>query len=108
MAWGTDSTERGRTMWERVKGKTENDLPRLPFRAAYMMRPGLIIPENGIRSKTKSYRVLYAVTRPILPLLGAVFPKYVTTTTHVGRAIAKVAKFGAPESILENPDINRM
>jgi uncharacterized protein YbjT (DUF2867 family) len=105
---GTDSTERGRTMWARVKGKTENALLRLPFKAAYMFRPAVIQPLHGIKSKTKSYRVLYAVMAPILPLLKALLPGYVTTTKQVGRAMLKVARQGAPKRILENLDINAL
>jgi uncharacterized protein YbjT (DUF2867 family) len=105
---GTDSTERGRTMWARVKGKTENALLRLPFKAAYMFRPGVIQPLHGITSKTKAYRVFYAVTRPLLPLLKALFPNYVTTTEQVGRAMIKAARQGAPKPILESQDINRL
>jgi len=104
---GTDSSERGRTMWARVKGKTENALLRLPFRAAYMFRPGVIVPLHGIKSKTKLYRIFYAVTGPLLPLLRA-FPKYVTTTEQVGRAMIQVAKQGAAKSVLENSDIDRI
>lgn len=105
---GTDSTERGRTMWARVKGKTENALLRLPFKAAYMFRPGVIQPLHGITSKTKAYRVFYAVTRPLLPLLKALFPGYVTTTEQVGRAMIKTARQGAPKPILESADINSL
>jgi uncharacterized protein YbjT (DUF2867 family) len=105
---GTDSTERGRTMWARVKGKTENALLRLPFKAAYMFRPAVIQPLHGIKSKTKSYRVLYAVTGPILPVLKAILPSYVTTTEQVGRAMLKVVRQGAPKRILENRDINAL
>ena len=104
---GTDSSERGRTMWARVKGKTENDLLRLPFRAAYMFRPGLIVPLHGIRSKTRIYRWLYVVLGPVLPLLNAALPRFVTTTAQVGRAMIKVARKGAPKPVLENADINR-
>jgi uncharacterized protein YbjT (DUF2867 family) len=68
---GTDSSERGRTMWARVKGKTENDLLRLPFAAAYMLRPGYIQPMHGIRSKTGWYQALYTVVAPTYPLWGA-------------------------------------
>lgn len=103
---GTDSSERGRTMWARVKGKTENALLRLPFKAAYMFRPAAIVPLHGIRSKTKVYRVFYAVLGPLLPLLYSSFPKYVTTTEQVGRAMIKLVKQGGPKSILENADIN--
>src|SRR3954449_3188362 len=73
---GTDSTERGRSMWARVKGRTENALLALPFRA-YMFRPGVIIPLHGIRSKTRSYRMFYAATRPLWGLLRAVWPNAV-------------------------------
>jgi len=105
---GTDSTERGSTMWARVKGKTENALLRLPFKAAYMFRPGVIQPLHGIKSKTKSYRVFYAVTRPLLPILKALFPRYVTTTEQVGRAMIKAARQGAPKPVLESQDINSL
>lgn len=104
---GTDSTGHGRTMWARVKGETENALLRLPFKAAYMFRPALILPLHGIKSKTRLYRVFYAVMGPILPLLYAVAPKYVTTTEQVARAMLAVAKRGAPVSVLENTDINK-
>ena len=66
---GTDSTERGRDMWARVKGRTENALLRLPFRAAYMLRPGLIIPMHGVQSKTRLYRVFYTGARTAAPAL---------------------------------------
>jgi uncharacterized protein YbjT (DUF2867 family) len=105
---GTDSTERGRAMWARVKGKTENALLQLPFQAQYMFRPAFIQPLHGIRSKTKLYRALYAVMGPICPLLRVLFPKYVTTTEQVGRAMLKVAQQGAQKSVLENWDINEI
>jgi uncharacterized protein YbjT (DUF2867 family) len=102
----TDSSEQGRSMWARVKGKTENDLLRLPFKAAYMFRPALIVPLHGIKSKTKVYRIFYAATGPLLPLLYRTAPKYVTTTEQVGRAMIKVAREGWLKKILENADIN--
>ncbi|MES2392886.1 MAG: epimerase, partial [Acidobacteriota bacterium] len=71
---GTDSTERGRTMWARVKGATENVLLRMPFRSAFMFRPGVIQPLDGIRSKTRAYRIGYVVMAPVLPLLRRAFP----------------------------------
>jgi uncharacterized protein YbjT (DUF2867 family) len=103
---GTDSTEQGRTMWARVKGKTENALLRLPFKAAYMFRPGVIQPMHGIKSKTRLYRIPYMLLGPFIPILTAAFPKYVTTTEKMGRAMIKVAKQGAPKPILESQDIN--
>src|SRR5580698_3003266 len=103
---GTDSTERGRVMWARVKGKTENDLLKLPFRAAYMFRPGAIQPLHGIRSKTKLYQTFYDVLNPVLPFLKSTFPQYITTTEQLGRAMLQVARNGYPQPILESKDIN--
>jgi hypothetical protein len=105
---GTDSTESGRIMWARVKGKTENALLNLPFKAAYMFRPGFIQPLHGIVSKTKSYRIFYAVTKPILPLAKALFPRQITSTEQLGRAMLKVARNGFPGPILEARDINTL
>jgi uncharacterized protein YbjT (DUF2867 family) len=102
---GTDSTERGRTMWARVKGRTENALLRLPFKAAFMFRPGIIVPRFGARSKTKSYRVLYTLSRPVLPLLRRAFPNQVLTTDEIGLAMLIVARHGAPKAVLETRDI---
>jgi uncharacterized protein YbjT (DUF2867 family) len=104
---GTDASERGRTMWARVKGRTENALLALPFRAAYMFRPGLVQPVGGARSRTAWYRVLYAVTAPLLPLLRRVFPNSVTTTAEVGRAMLAVARHGYSTRLLESRDIVR-
>ena len=77
---GTDSSERGRSMWARIKGQTENALLRLPFKAAYMFRPAIIVPLHGMQSKTALYRWLYRALTPLLPFLERTFPKYVTTT----------------------------
>jgi uncharacterized protein YbjT (DUF2867 family) len=104
---GTDSSEQGRTMWARVKGKTENALLRLPFRA-YIFRPGLIVPMHGIRSRTAWYRFFYALIKPLLPLLGRAFPDRILTTEQIGRAMLAVAKHGAPKRILEARDINAL
>jgi uncharacterized protein YbjT (DUF2867 family) len=103
---GTDSTERGNLMWARVKGKTENDLLKLPFKAAYMFRPAGIQPLHGIRSKTAWVQAIYVATAPLLTLLNRVAPKYMTTTEQVGRAMIKVAKDGYPKPVLESEDIN--
>jgi hypothetical protein len=104
---GTDGTGSGRPMWARVKGQTENALLHLPFKAAYMFRPGYIQPLHGIKSKTIWYRTLYALIGPIYPLLQALFPKYVTTTEQLGRAMIQVAKKGAPKPVLETEDIRQ-
>jgi uncharacterized protein YbjT (DUF2867 family) len=105
---GTDSSEHGRTMWARVKGKTENALLRLPFKAAYMFRPGAIQPLHGIRSRTAAYRVLYSVTKPLLPLLRRGMPGLIVTTEQVGRAMLVVAKHGTARRILESRDISTL
>jgi uncharacterized protein YbjT (DUF2867 family) len=102
---GTDSSEKGRSMWARVKGQTENALLRLPFKAAYMLRPGLIQPLHGIRSKTTLYRLIYTVSGPLFPVVKRLFPRYVTTTQQLGRAMIEIARNGAWRTILENEDI---
>jgi uncharacterized protein YbjT (DUF2867 family) len=104
---GTDATERGRTMWARVKGRTENALLALPLEA-YMFRPGLIQPLHGIRSKTALYRAAYVVLAPFTPLLKRLFPRAVTTTEQMGRAMLAVARRGYPRRVLETADINTL
>jgi uncharacterized protein YbjT (DUF2867 family) len=104
----TDSTEKGRTMWARVKGRTENALLRLPFKAAYMFRPGFIQPLHGIRSKTPLYQLIYDLTAPLTRLLLNKLPKYLTTTEQIGRAMLAVARNGYPKTILDPEDINRL
>jgi hypothetical protein len=105
---GTDSTEQGRSMWARVKGKTENDLLKMPFKAAYMFRPGYIQPLHGIRTKTAWYGAIYVVIKPFYPVLKLLFPKFVTTTECIGRAMLTVTRQGAPKRWLENADINSL
>lgn len=101
---GTDSTEEGRMMWARVKGKTENDLLKMPFKAAYMFRPGVILPKRGVKSATKWYNALYVVTKPLFPLLAKL--SSVTTSIKVGKAMISVALHGYPKQHLENKEIN--
>jgi uncharacterized protein YbjT (DUF2867 family) len=100
---GTDA--KGRQMWARVKGETENALLEMGFKAAYMFRPGLIVPLHGIRSKTAVYQMTYTLLTPLLALLLRAFPKHVTTTEQVGRAMLRVAKQGYPKAVLEAADI---
>jgi uncharacterized protein YbjT (DUF2867 family) len=102
---GTDSSEHGRIMWARVKGRTENALLRLPFKAAYMFRPGVIEPLHGVRSKTPAYRIGYALVGPLLPLLRRAFPNAILTTEQIGLAMLSVAKHGVQKRILESKDI---
>jgi hypothetical protein len=105
---GTDSTEKGQVMWARVKGATENALLALPFKAAYMFRPGIIRPLHGVRSKTPAYRLFYTLFGPFLGVVARLSPDSLTTTEQVGRAMLKAARDGAPKKFLENRDINRL
>jgi len=104
----TDSTGQGPQMWARVKGKTENDLLKLPFKAAYMFRPAGIQPLHGVRSKTSWVQAIYVVTAPLLSYLNRVAPKYMTTSEQLGRAMIKVARDGYPKPVLESEDINSL
>jgi uncharacterized protein YbjT (DUF2867 family) len=103
---GTDSTGKSRTMWARVKGEAENAILALPFKAAYAFRPAFIRSMHGIKSRTRSYRVLYAIMTPFIPLVMVLFPRQVTTTEKIGRAMLNVARHGAAKRILESDDIN--
>jgi uncharacterized protein YbjT (DUF2867 family) len=105
---GTDSSERGASMWARVKGATENALLRLPFKGAYMFRPGVIQPLHGVRSKTPLYDGIYVVLSPLLSLAYRLWPTKVTTTEKVGRAMLAVARSGAPKKLLDPADINAL
>lgn len=98
----------GGSMWARVKGETEDALLRLPFKAAYMFRPGFIQPLHGIKSKTALYRIPYAILGPFNSLFLKFFPKYATTTEVLGRAMIKAARDGAPKKVLESQDINAL
>ena len=104
---GTDSSERGSTMWARVKGRLENALLGLPF-GAYMFRPGFIMPLHGIRSKTRAYRILYAILKPVSPLLRWAFPRQVLTTEEVGLAMLTVARHGTTKRVLETGDLREL
>jgi len=105
---GTDSSERGRTMWARVKGRTENALLALPLRGAYMFRPAFIQPIHGVRSRTALYQAFYTVAAPLTPLLRRLLPRYWTTTENLGRAMIRVARDGYAKRILDSVDINAL
>ena len=93
-------------MWARVKGRTENALLRLPFAAAYMFRPGLIVPMHGERPKAAVYQAFYFVLKPLLFLLRRIFPNHILTTEEIGRAMLIVARRGYRKNILEIGDIH--
>ncbi|WP_315835656.1 epimerase [Bradyrhizobium prioriisuperbiae] len=103
---GTDSSERGRTMWARIKGETENALLRLPFKAAYMFRPGAIQPLHGAKSKTAWVQAIYTVFGPLFGVVKAIAPTYVTTTEQLGRAMIRVTQSQPAQRIFETRDIN--
>lgn len=105
---GASTNANGRQMWARVKGETENALLVMPFRAAFMFRPGAIVPLHGITSKTMLYRVIYTALKPFLPVLLRSFPKLVTTTEQVGLAMLHVAKQGYAMQVVEASDIASM
>jgi uncharacterized protein YbjT (DUF2867 family) len=98
---GADSSEQGRVMWARVKGKTENALLRMPFKTVTVVRPGLIIPMHGIRSRTQWYNVTYALLRPLVPLFRRLAPGQVTTTERLGQTMIQLAKGGFDRQVLE-------
>jgi hypothetical protein len=105
---GTDSTESGTSMWARVKGKTENALVRLPFKAVYAFRPAAIRARNGEVSRTGSYRILHALLAPLWILGDEISPRYFTSTEKLGRAMLRAARDGAPKRVLESADINAL
>jgi uncharacterized protein YbjT (DUF2867 family) len=105
---GTDSTERGGTMWARVKGATENALLRMPFKAAYMFRPGYIQSMHNEMPRKRIAQIVIGALRPLAPLLLRLGPKYAITTERIGRAMLIAAKSGAPKKVLESVDINAL
>jgi uncharacterized protein YbjT (DUF2867 family) len=98
---GADSTERGSTMWARVKGRAENALLAMPFRAVYVFRPAMIQPLDGIQSKTSSYRVIYSLTAPFLSAARYLWPNYVSTTRELGKSLLAAAKHGTEKRVIE-------
>lgn len=98
---GTDSSEQGTRMWARVKGKTENDLKKLPFKASYTFRPGFIKPMKGLKSAYGISKVLGSV----YPLLRVLFASHISTLEDIGHAMINVTLSGYPSAILENKDI---
>ena len=105
---GADSTERGRTMWARVKGRTENALLALGFSRVYLLRPGFIQPVKGVRSKTAWYQAFYTAMTPLSPLIRLLLPGLATTTAALGRALIQLGLTGFPRAIVTSRDINRL
>lgn len=105
-AHGADTTEKSASLWARVKGKTENDLQKVGFKAVYVFRPFVIQPLNGIRSKTAIYNLVYLLGAPLIPFLLKSLPQYVTTTERLARAMLTVARYGFSKKLLHTQDIN--
>jgi uncharacterized protein YbjT (DUF2867 family) len=102
---GADTSEKGPVMWARVKGRAENGVLGLPFRASYVFRPGMIQPLHGIKSRTGWYQAIYVVLGPAMSLARHLAPRQILSTEQIGRAMIRVAQRGAPKRILEAPDI---
>ncbi len=105
---GTDTREESRTNWANVKGKTENKLLAMPFKKVYLFRPGFIQPLKGIKSRTKLYNAIYVVFYPLMPIMKALFPKSITTTVKVGKAMINVVRTGYEPIYLHNKEINEL
>jgi len=105
---GTDSSEKGKIMWARVKGKTENDLLGLGFKAAYMFRPGIIIPLKGIKSKTRMANVFYGSFMWLIKIIKFFSPKSIVNTTQVGLAMINSVRVGYEKNVLEPEDIQKL
>lgn len=105
---GTDSSEAGRSMWARVKGKTENALQKLPFRSVYLFRPSVIQPLHGIQSKTPAYRLFYRIVNPLLSLIRRMRPGLIVTTDDIGQAMLNAARQRGGRIVVEGTGIVRL
>ena len=105
---GTDSSEKGRSMWARIKGKTENAILKLPFKSTFMFRPGFILPLDGIKSKTPLYNTTYSIVKPFYPLIKWINPKGITNTQDLGKAMINSTLVGYDKDIIYNKDINEL
>lgn len=101
---GTDSTEKGRIMWARVKGKTENDIINLPIKAGFAFRPGVITPTKGLKNTYTAYKLM----KPLLPVFRFLFPRYVSSLQELGLAMINVVLNGYDKKVLEVKDIVKL
>ena len=102
---GTDSTEKGRSMWARIKGKTENDLLKLGFNKSFMFRPGGIIPKRGILPSSKLYRALVKNLAWLLKLMKLMAPNSIVDTTQIGLAMINASKYEYQKDVILPKDI---
>ena len=100
----TDSSEKGKSMWARVKGKTENDLMKLPFKKVFAFRPAFMKPTRGLKNSLK----FYSYITWLYPVIRYLFPKYVTTLSELGLAMINCVKWGYDKSVLEVTDIVKL
>ena len=103
---GTDSSEKGPIRWARIKGKTENYILQKGFKDSYMFRAGIIIPEKGIKSRTKIYNLFYVLMRPVYPILKLL--PFITTTSKLGNAMINTLFFNHKKKIINNIHINKI
>ncbi len=102
---GADATEKGSTMWARVKGRAENAILAMPFTRAHVVRPGFVRPLHGITSRTALYRVLYVFLLPLVPVIKLLAPRFVITSEGLGRAMLQIARVGADKPVLRMTDL---
>ena len=102
---GTDSSEKGRMMWARVKGRTENDLLKIGFKQTFMFRPGAIIPLRGIKSRTKAYQLMYDYFMWLVKGIKLISPNSVVDTTQIGLAMIHATIKGYPTNIVTPKDM---
>jgi len=100
----TDSTEKGRMMWARVKGKTENDLATMPFKKVYNFRPGFMKFTTGQKNALKMYKYVGWM----YPFIKLVFPNSTSTLKQVAQAMINSLITGSDKQILEVRDINKL
>lgn len=101
---GTDSSEKGKLMWARIKGKTENDLMKLPFKKVYLFRPGYMQPTKGLKNTLKYYKYILW----LYPALRTFFPNHVSTLKELGLAMINAVVFGSNKKVFEVKDIIAM
>lgn len=105
---GADSSEKGSVMWTRVKGKAENALLRMPFKAVYVFRPGIIEPMFGAKSKTAAYRVFYTLAKPLMPVFHWMIPNQIMTTQQIGLAMLALTKKSSSQRIFGSKEIRAL
>jgi nucleoside-diphosphate-sugar epimerase len=104
---GTDSSENGRSMWARVKGKTENDLMKLPFKQVYNFRPGGILPFLPLKPSQTYYKT-FKYLKGLLLIMKVIAPNFVITLKNLAAAMINASIIGYPKNILEMKDMKKL